>query len=355
MATRNIIRTCDEYDSSRVRAADRPPRPMARKACVAFERASCNEYFSLQLGIMALLCVLLAAGAGAQADEPAAYDGLKKTVSVDPFLATESVGGSVTGEGLTVMLTDALVNDGRFVVVERSGLTSVQSEQALGTAKGGATETAARTGQLIGASAIVRGTVIKYEAAAGGGSLGVNSPLGSLFGAQATAKRQHAVLTISLRLIDTTTSQVISTTEATGDAASTSADANVVDRRNGATFGGSAFANTPIGQAAQDAIVKAVHQIADGMRKVAWSAQVVNAGGGKVYVNAGADRNVRAGLVLIVYRKGQTFTDPSTGEFLDVDLEKIGTIRIETVRERLSVAVVESGPAPSRGDILKLN
>ena len=287
----------------------------------------------------------------------ASYDGLKKTVTVDQFMAAESVGGTVTADGLTAMLIDALVKDGRFVVVERStGLASIQSEQALGTAASSSAETSAKTGLLIGASAIVRGTVIKYEPAAGGASLGVGGlPMGSLFGSQADVKRQTSTLEISLRLIDTTTGQVISTSSAEGSASANSADAMITDPRTGATIGGSAFQNTPIGQAAQDAIVKAVEQIAAGMRNVPWSALVVDASDGKIYVNAGAERNVQPGLVLSVYRKGKVFTDPSTGEVLDVDLEKIGAIRIDGVREKLSTAVVVNGEAPVRGDLLKLN
>lgn len=280
------------------------------------------------------------------------YNGLKKTVSVDLFQATESVGGTVTAEGLTAMLTDALARDGRFVVVERPALASVQAEQGLATTA----ETAAKSGGLIGSSAIVRGTVTKYEANAGGGSVGVAGlPMGSLFGSEATAKTQHAVLAISLRLIDTTSGQVISTSNAEGTASSSGVDASVVSRSSGAAFGGSAFQNTPIGQAAQDAIVKAVDQIAAGMKDVPWSAMVVDASGSNIYVNAGATRNVQAGLVLTDYRKGQVLTDPSTGEILDVELQKVGTIRIDTVREKLSTAVLVSGDTPARGDVLKLN
>jgi hypothetical protein len=91
------------------------------------------------------------------------------------------------------------------------------------------------------------------------------------------------------------------------------------------------------------------------MRDVPWSALVVDASGGKVYVNAGAERNVQAGMILTVYRKGKVFTDPSTGEVLDADMEKICTIRVDGVREKLSTAALASGQVPVRGDYLRLN
>lgn len=302
--------------------------------------------------ILAFLLTIAGAETAMAADNPA-YIGLKKTVSVDQFLAAEAVGGTVTADGLTAMLIDALSKDSRFIVVERAaGLASVQSEQALGTVAG----TSAATGQLIGASAIVRGTVIKYEPAAGGGSLGVGGlPLGHLLGSQASVKRQTSTLEISLRLIDTTTGQVISTSTAKGSASSNTADATINNPGTGATFGGSAFQTTPIGKAAQDAVIKAVERIAAGMLNVPWSAQVVDATDGKVYINAGSDRNVKLGLLLTVYRKGKVFTDPSTGVVLDVDMQKLGVIQIDGVREKLSTATVVSGDTPVRGDFLKLN
>ena len=79
-------------------------------------------------GVMLALGLAMA-GPATAADQAASYTGLKKTVSVDTFLAADAVGGTVTAEGLTAMLIDALVKDGRFVVVERAGgLASMQSE-----------------------------------------------------------------------------------------------------------------------------------------------------------------------------------------------------------------------------------
>ncbi len=98
-----------------------------------------------------------------------------------------------------------------------------------------------------------------------------------------------------------------------------------------------------------------MEQIAIGMKGVSWSALVVDASEGMVYVNAGADRNVQNGLTLYAYRKGKVFTDPSTGTILDVAMERIGVIKINGVREKMSTAAVVSGQMPTRGDFLKLD
>ena len=306
----------------------------------------------------ATLAVSLVTAAGVASQPAIPYDGLKKTVSVDQFLATEAVGGTVTAEGMTALLTAALVRDGRFVVVERTGLANILAEQALGQGTGAIAETTAKTGQLIGASIAVRGAVTKYEPAASGGGVALGGlPLGSFlspFATRAGLTHRTAVMEISLRLIDTTTSQVISTSSAQGSASSTAANVAIVDS-SGASLGGEAFRATPIGQAGEQAIVKAVEQIAAGMKGVPWSALVVDASAGKVYVNAGAERNMQAGMILNVHRKGKVFTDPATGVVLDVDMQKIGMIRIDGVREKLSTAAVINGESPLRGDLLKLD
>lgn len=281
--------------------------------------------------------------------------GLKKTIAVDQFAAAEAVGGSVTADGLTALLIDALVRDGHFTVVERTGLATVQSEQALGTSGAVNAETSAKTGQLIGASALVRGAVIKYEAAAHGGSLSVGgAPLGGLLMPQAGVKRQTATLEISLRLIDTTTGQIVGTYNAKGSASANSAGATVVDPHTGLSVGADAFANTPIGQAAQDAIVKAVTLISDGMKKVPWSTTVVDASAEHIYISGGSDRNMTTGTDLVVWHKGKVLTDPTNGEVLDVELTRVCTLKIDSVRQKLSTAVLVDGTLPARGDIVKL-
>lgn len=258
------------------------------------------------------------------------YDGLKKTIAVDIFRATEAVGGSVTADGMTAMLTQALIEDGRFLVIE-----------------GG-------DGGPMAASAIVRGAVTKYEPAAGGGGLNISGgPLGGLLGARAGTRSQTAVIEIALRLVDASTGQVISTSSAEGRASSRTSEAGLVDNFGGGRLGGEIFRATPIGQAGQDAIVRAVDQIASGMRRVAWTAMVVDATEAGVYLNAGADRNVERGMILDVWRPGRTLTDPGTGEVLDVEMARIGRVEVETVRDRLSIAAVTEGEPPMRGDVLK--
>ncbi|MES3022398.1 MAG: CsgG/HfaB family protein [Pseudomonadota bacterium] len=303
-----------------------------------------------------VLCAMAATPAASAAEPARQYDGPRKTVSVDMFQATDATGGAVTADGMTTMLTNALIKDGRFVVVERPAMTALQAEQALGQMGAANAETAAKSGQLIGASILVRGVVTKFQAAASGGGLNIGSSgFGKLLGGMAGLKSQTSMMEISLRLIDTATGQVVSTATAQGTVTSKNLDASLFNPKTGLSLGGGAFENTPAAQAGEQAIIKALEQISAGMENVPWSALVIDASNGVVYLNAGADRKMAAGTTLGVYRKGKVLTDPGTGVVLDVEFEKIGTIRVVGVREKVSTAAVESGETPERGNVLKLN
>ncbi|MBI2424656.1 MAG: hypothetical protein HYV27_17630, partial [Candidatus Hydrogenedentes bacterium] len=65
--------------------------------------------------------------------------------------------------GMTEMLTDALVNSGRFVVVERAIIDKVMEEQARGESGGVAAGSAAKVGRLLGAKFLVSGAITSYN------------------------------------------------------------------------------------------------------------------------------------------------------------------------------------------------
>src|SRR5574340_1403314 len=113
--------------------------------------------------------------------KPPAYTGLKKRIAVLPIVvgadnvAVRSASGeearttTVTwvsdrnpgevGAGLTEQLTTALINSGRFIVLERKALDEVLGEQDLGASGRVNPETAAAKGKVIGAEWLIKGTI----------------------------------------------------------------------------------------------------------------------------------------------------------------------------------------------------
>lgn len=289
------------------------------------------------------------AAAPARADGP--YMGPKKTVFVSTFESANMLFGQATGEGLSQMLLEAIMADGRFVAVERLGYADIEGEQALGKAGISTTETAPKTGQMLGASAIIRGTVTKFSPKAKGGGISLGS---AMFGGNSGVgmSGSTAVVEISLRLVDATTGQVISTAKAEGSASSKEFNATLYERGD-FQIGSTRFRETPLGQAAEQAIQAALVKIVTGMESVPWSALVIENTDGAVYVNAGANQNVTPGMTLAVWRKTKELIDPATGAVIDTLVDKVGTVRIESVREKTSLARA-TDCAPVRGDMLRL-
>ena len=155
------------------------------------------------------------------------------------------------GEGLAEMLTTELMRTGRFIVVERQGLGDVVREQELGQSGLMRRETAAPTGQLLGAQVVVRGAITEFEARSSGAGAGVRSRDVAFEG-----KYQSAHVALDLRLIDASSGQVMASHHA---AKAVPAAGGALGARVGSvTFGGDAFFQTPIGQATRAAMQDAV-------------------------------------------------------------------------------------------------
>ena len=285
---------------------------------------------------------------------PPPSSGLKHTVAVYQFQTPDVTGASSTADGLTALLTDALMRDGRFVVVEREDLANLTQEQQLGSGNQTTAETAAKSGQMIGASLIIRGSVTKYEPNAGSSGISFGVPVGD-FGQQSGlgVKGGKSVIAIALRVIDSTTGQVVATVKTQGTASSHEVDVSATNH-SGANLQASSISNTPFGKAAEDAIDKAVPQLVLAADQQPWTAAVVEVDGDTVYVNAGANENLQAGTVLHVSRKTKVLTDPNTGAVLDTLMADVGDIKVGEVREKVSTAAVVDGTTPQRGDLLQL-
>ncbi|MBI1180660.1 MAG: hypothetical protein GC201_08885 [Alphaproteobacteria bacterium] len=278
--------------------------------------------------------------------------GPKKTVAVALFESPEMLYGSETGAALSQMLVEALMKDPRFVVLERVGLADVQVEQQLNQQAAAASNPNEGAKSALGASVIIRGTVTKFEPQAGGASISVGG-LGFLGGSQgAGMSDQVAKVEIALRLVDAATGQILATGKAEGSASSKGFNANLYSR-NGMQIGTTAFQQTPLGNAAEHAIDKAVEQIDSGMEKVPWSALVIDNSDGLIYLNAGANQRLQVGSTLYVYHKVKDLVDPATGLLIDTIVNKVGRIEIQTIRDKTAIAVFKDGEQPIRGDILK--
>jgi curli biogenesis system outer membrane secretion channel CsgG len=262
-------------------------------------------------------------------------------------------GGWDIGGGLAAQLTTALVNSGHFIVVERAELMPVMREQEMAMQKIVSRETVAQVSRILGAQLLVAGSVTEFDQGAGGGSLhlGVGAAtglLGGLLGAHTT----RGVVGMDVRVIDTTTGQVVQShrVEANTSQSGISADINVQQ----VTFGGDAFNKTVLGQATRQAIEQAVMFIIQSTEAVPWTGRVVEVTGNQVYINAGASTGVKPGDHFTVTAVVRELTDPESGALLGIVEDKRGEIEVVSVQEKFSAAKPRTPFQATRGDLVKL-
>lgn len=260
--------------------------------------------------------------------------GLRKVVAVSRFENKTSItseGALDFNNGMADQLTDALIQSGQFVVLERATLGDVIKEQDMQASDRFQKGQSARTGKLTSAQILVKGTLTEFSTAADSSGSSINIKGFRIGG------RKHSVhLGLLIRLIDTTTGEVIDSQRVEGAARSKSLDVGINFR--GASFGSNSFKATPLGKATQIAIDNAVEYIAKRLRNHPFTGRVIKVKGNMIYISAGEMHGAEAGDIFTVYSVGEELIDPYTGELLGRDEVKLGKVKIFNVQEKFSKA-----------------
>lgn len=291
-----------------------------------------------------------------QADAVPEPKGPKKRIAVSEFGATgkfkSRYGDWDIGGGLAAQLIAALEESGHFIVVERSGLSDVLREQEMAQRNLTGGDSGPDAGRLTGAQILVRGDVTAFGPRSEGGGFSIGFGTADAGGALGLGG-DTAHVGMDLRLIDTTTGQVLDTfhTEAEADSTSLAADVRVDE----VSFGGDTFNKTPLGKATRRAIQRASHRIAQSASDERWQTRVAKVEAGRVYIAAGRDAGIEPGDGLVCHRVTDTITDPATGELLGRETERLGEVLVETVKAEHAIGRFLGGERPQRGDLLRWN
>jgi curli biogenesis system outer membrane secretion channel CsgG len=275
------------------------------------------------------------------------FKGVKQAIGVKGF--TNDAGWSGRwdlGNNLSVMLESALFDSGRFVVVEREQLKDIILEQDLAASGRTAKATnVAQTGKIRPARYIAAGSVTTVEDNTSGTDGGIN-----IKGVRLSAGGGKSTVAIIVKIIDTTTGEIVDKQSITGKAGKRGVRVGY----SGSSFGGDlgGFAKEPIGEAAQDCIDQAVKFISERMASLPLEGAVVKASSEKsIIINRGSQYGVTVGQALEISAPGEEITDPTTGEVLGrEDSEVTATIKITKVQEKMSTGELVTGALPKAGD-----
>ena len=196
------------------------------------------------------------------------YDGPRARLSVGEFQDKTAKGGWTggwygmyglqwreIGDGMKDMLTTALFNSNRYIVLEREQLDEVLMEQDLGESGRVKKGTEAPIGEIYGAELLITASVTEFE----GSSKGVGGGT-RILGVRVGGGVTKGHIAIDIRIIDTKTSQIVAATSVAGDSTSFGAEGSTwVGGSLPVSLGG--FSKTPVEKAIRVCIQKAVEYI----------------------------------------------------------------------------------------------
>jgi curli biogenesis system outer membrane secretion channel CsgG len=279
----------------------------------------------------------------------------KSSVAVLEFENKSTSGGNYwnyfqgydLGWGMSEMLTTELVKTGRFRVVERQKIEDVLKEQDFGQSGRVAAGTEAKLGNVLGARFLVYGAVTELNVQEKGAGAKINIGGVGLGGAAAIG-----TVTIDLRVVDSTSGEIVDSYTAHGKAKSAKLDASY----SGAdvSTAGDAFWQSGLGKATREAIQDAVDQLVKSIPEApdmalgpAWTGGIEVADDGSLVVLGGSKNGLKSGAVLQVVRSK---TKKVGGKEMVVGTEIVGSVQLTSVGEEASEAVSAGGEKPRKGD-----
>lgn len=266
-------------------------------------------------------------------------------------LTSDWWGAFEPGVALSDLLTDRMVNDGRFNVVDRTHLSSTLGEHQLAASGEVDPQTAITAGHLVGARYLITGNILQLDqTGASGASAG--SLLPGVFGAAAGGVSTHRVtIKVAVRVIDAKTGQIVQSFADEESRSGTSWSAGGFSGYAAGSYSNEQFVNSDMGHLIDDEAAKIAASIDpsrfnSGPVAPALTGQIAAIDGSSVIINIGANAGVQVGQIFDIV-KVKSLVDPTTHALLHVN-ENVGRLQIDTVSPTASVGHVVSGKAAVR-------
>ena len=278
--------------------------------------------------------------------------GLRYTITVTKF---ENRAGYIhswdIGDAWGAVMTDLLNQTGKFIVLGETDMRNEALAEQDFVASGRTAQGAKSpvTGQMTPAQILVKGAITHVEYKTAGGSGGIRIDRIRIGG-----KKEKAEVNATIYMVDSTTGQVLASTSVVGTAA-----------KRGGTFGYSGpdlggniagYKKDNMGKAVEAAVSEAVDWLSAQLPSIPWRGSVAMIKEGKVYINRGSREGVSIGQTFSI-GEPEVIRDPDTGEVLDETMTEVARVRVDTVRDKLSICSVVSGQASqiSRGMAVHAN
>jgi curli biogenesis system outer membrane secretion channel CsgG len=267
------------------------------------------------------------------------------------------------GKGITDLMVQKLVQDGKYRVIERAALDKIISEQNFNNSDRADPTSASKIGRILGVDTIILGSITKFGrddkqvGGVGGGRGGWTSVI-----AGAGKKESKAVVAITARLVNTTTGEILASVTGNGE----SSRSGMFLGGGGGGYGGggggafdmssSNFAQTILGEAVNKAVTDCATQLDNAagtlpIIKATYSGLVADVSGNTLIINIGNKVGVRVGDTIDISRAIRTVKDPTTGKVLKTVTNKLGSATVTDVDADSATATYAGATPPKVGDV----
>lgn len=265
---------------------------------------------------------------------------LRYSVSISEFKNEANWRGKWNlGHGFETLMTDRLKATDQFIVLATSEMRNAAMDEqdfaAGGRAAGG--KKAPKVGRMTPAQLLVRGSITHVQSTAGGGG-GIGFK-----GIRVGGSGGKAEINMTIYMMDTETGQVVASKSVTGKSYKRGLKLGYYGSGLGGLTGSlGGFLDDNVGKASADAVDQAVEFLIAQLEDIPWEGSVVLASATKIIINRGSREGVSVGME---FEAGevQELVDPDTGEVLDSEMSKVGSLKVTEVKEKIAYCEAVTG------------
>ena len=259
---------------------------------------------------------------------------LRKRLAVVDFIDKTDYGKGRLGIAAADILEGELQRSGKFTMVSHSGMDEVLNLQAVGQSGVMDPSTAMQAGRLIGANAIINGSVSEF----GIKKSGVSVP--GIVGTRTLVARA----VVDVHLIDGATGVILLSETGEGTAETTATKILNIG-------GEGTYDETLAGKALRGAVQSLVDKIVARMETVPWQGYVLSSEDGTVWITGGQDLGLRKGMQFNVTTLPKQITAPN-GQVYAIPGQSKGALSVLEVMPNISQARLLHGSA-AKDDLVR--
>ena len=274
----------------------------------------------------------------------AAEGGMRYSITVSKFENRSNWRGQWSlGDAWGAILTDSLNQTGRFIVLgEKDMRREAIQEQDFAASKraaGGGKKVV--IGQMTPAQLLVKGDITHFTDGTSGGGGGIGFK-----GIRLGLKGSTAEINVIMYIVDSSTGQVVASKKCYGKITKKGLRIGLTKGGFSGDIGG--FKKTNSGKAVEMAVDEGVAFLISKLGDIPWTGSVILKKGKKVYINRGTREGVSVGQTFDV-GEVTVLRDPDTGEVLDQSVDKVGTIKVVKVKQKIGICTITAGSGIEKG------